>query len=172
MLIREIVKEDIIKVADIHVKSWKEAYKDIMPADFLAKLAGENWRQGLENYFKIEVSNRFNKIYVAQVGEEIVGDIIFGEARDNKFDCDGEVYAINILPKYQKQGIGGKLLDKALEELKKNYSKIYLKVIEQNVNARSFYQHKGFENSGIVVKNKIANFEISELIYKKKLSSK
>ena len=75
----------------------------------------------------------------------------------------------NILPKYQKQGIGGKLLDKALEELGKNYSEIYLKVIEQNVNARSFYAYKGFKNSEIVVKNKIVNFEISELIYKKKL---
>ncbi len=64
------------------------------------------------------------------------------------FDCDEDfnIIGIAVEKEYQRQGIGTRLLDKAICYAKENGKKsLSLEVDENNISAISFYEKQGFE---------------------------
>ncbi len=62
---------------------------------------------------------------------------------------EGEVMKIGISPKFQRQGIGFKLLNKLLEIFKKRkVNRVFLEVRESNFSAIGLYKKVGFKEVG------------------------
>jgi len=67
-----------------------------------------------------------------------------------QFAEEAEVLNLAVRPGERKKGIGGSLLQAAVEELRNvGVARVFLEVREGNVEARSFYQNHGFSVTGV-----------------------
>ena len=110
MMIREATHDDVAAIARVHVDSWRSTYQGIIPDEYLAKQSYEkrevSWNQILNG-----VPNNSNFTYVAEnESGEVIGFANGGLERTKNPNFQGELNAIYILEKYQRQGIGRKLL--------------------------------------------------------------
>ncbi|HPQ62494.1 MAG TPA: GNAT family N-acetyltransferase [Bacillota bacterium] len=140
MLIREAHKEDAEEKGLVHYQSWIETYTGLMDPAFLS-------RRSLERCVDMAREHPENTI-VAETDGQIVGFACYSETRDTDMSDTGEIQALYVLKKYQKQGIGAALL-KRCEQILKRHSKIMLYVLAENKNAIGFYEHNGFRLDGV-----------------------
>lgn len=159
MKIREANINDALNVSKCIYKVWKVTYKDIIEVEELNTLKENSWE---ESNKKIVISDIVN-CYVAEYNSEIVGVVVFGENRMLK--NIGEIYALYVLPKFQKQHLGKKLLNIAVSELRTKYSKIQLKVMIKNTNARKFYENNNFVNTYEQTEDTIQGIKVRNIIY-------
>ncbi|WP_291582236.1 GNAT family N-acetyltransferase [Clostridium sp. UBA6640] len=141
--------DDAKVLGDIHSKSWKTAYKDIVPDEILNNITSEKRKISFE---KILSEALEENILIFEEEEKAVGFMCIGKCRDeDKDDFCGEIVAMYLLPQYWNQGIGTKLITHGMNELiNRNYKHITLWVLEGNVNARRFYEKIGFHHDGTV----------------------
>ncbi len=84
--------------------------------------------------------------FVALLDGQLVGSVMVGYEGHR-----GWLNYLAVLPKYQKQGYGRKLVEKAIEELKKlGCLKVNLQVRKTNTSVISFYEHLGFKDDNVV----------------------
>ena len=122
----------------MYVRSWRHAYRGIVPQDFLDTLSEGFWQLGLEQ--------SVDRTFVAREGGEIVGVCTYGPARVEAFAGWGEVVSLYVQPERMGRGIGSKLLDPALDALAiEGYENVYLWVLADNAPARAFYEKRGFQ---------------------------
>lgn len=140
--IRVAQKSDASSIAVIHVASWQKAYEDYIPSYILAELSISDRKQQWENL----ISNGV-KVLVIEKNNLILGFASICSARDPDFDpthC-GEISAIYLNPDVWHKGLGKKLCAEAISELKKlGFSEVIVWVLEENVQARKFYESIGF----------------------------
>jgi 3-deoxy-manno-octulosonate cytidylyltransferase (CMP-KDO synthetase) len=104
---REATRDDIPKVARVHIESWKRSFDEIAPKEFLDGMSVEKRIQAFSERFENEES--FYMMFVAEnKDKEIIGFADFGESR-GKDGYDSELYAIYFLPGFQRKGIGSHL---------------------------------------------------------------
>lgn len=139
MNIRTAKLEDARAIAEVHVKSWQEAYQGILDQRFLDNLKIENREQlWLEN---LSSKSETEPVFVAVTQEGgIIGFASFGPERTKKFCADGELYAIYLLGEYQGKQAGTKLFLTGVKELfKAGFSSVLVWVLANNKN-RQFYE--------------------------------
>ncbi len=131
--------EEIRGKAYVHWKSWQDAYTGLIDADYLANFTLEKaertafrWRENL---------------LVALDGGQVVGFTGYGAYQDDTLPDTGEVYALYILREYYGTGLGRRLMDAALTQLKV-YPRVALWVLKDNARAIRFYQKCGFVPDG------------------------
>jgi len=79
--------------------------------------------------------------FVAIMDDQVVGYIVARTSGDI-----GHIISIAVDKKFRGMGIGNKLLDRVLEELKKAHAKrIFLEVSKDNIAAINLYEKKGFK---------------------------
>lgn len=139
---------DAKTLGEIHSKSWKVAYKGIVPDEILKNITVEK-RQA---YFEKALTEKWEEDAIIFKDNDAVGLICIGKCRDaDKTDTCGEIWGIYLLPEYWNMGIGSELINWGINELKKrNYSKVILWVLEENINARKFYEKVGFKHDGAI----------------------
>ncbi|WP_160168606.1 GNAT family N-acetyltransferase [Exiguobacterium artemiae] len=136
-MIRAAVLEDAAVIARIHVASWRETYRTIMPDPYLDQLSAENresgWRKSLAE----------GPVFVAlDQTNEIVGFANGGPSRENDA-TEGELYALYLLKSHQGQGTGKRLFDHVLEDLRrKDFQSCIVSVLADNP-SRFFYERFG-----------------------------
>lgn len=132
----------------IHSESWKEAYKGIVPDSILDNMSAEKSEKRFYNSF----IDGLERNVIALENDQAVGFMCLGECRDEDLDSSyGEIWGIYLLPLFWEQGIGTKLIQWGINDLKnKGYNKISLWVLEENINARKFYEKMGFVHDGTV----------------------
>ena len=78
-----------------------------------------------------------------------------------------DIWGIYLLPEYWGMGIGSELINLGLNELnKRHYSKVTLWVLEENINARKFYEKIGFKHDDTVKEITISR-KLNEYRYEK-----
>ena len=78
----------------------------------------------------------------------------------------GEIISVYILPEYCGKGYGKQLLQAAVDGLiRMEYRDIFLWVLENNANARRFYESFGFVASGAFSDDEIGGEKVRELQY-------
>lgn len=165
--IREATVADCLAVAQAHVQSWKESLAGIIPQPFLDKMSVGKRAKAFEKGF----SANFYKMYVAEApGHGVVGFADFGEPREKIDAYEGELYAIYLLPAFQRKGIGERLFHRGAQFLiESGKSSMYLLALEVSP-YKSFYEKMG----GHVIGRKQIEIEseiYDELVYGwKKLS--
>src|SRR6266446_8954283 len=105
MPVRTARLEDARQIAEVHVSSWRAAYRGIVPDALLDSLSVKAWT-GLWQERLSRVDETINLVLV--LGESVLGLITAGPARDP--DCDllrtQEVYAIYLSSEYWGCGRG------------------------------------------------------------------
>jgi len=157
---------DAAIIAQIHTSSWQAAYTGIVPDEILNSLDPVKRSQQL----KIQI-NEFPESYgIVYKGEEPTGFICFGRSRyQDGLENDGEIFAIYLHPKFYHQGIGTQLIQWGENELRqKGFQRIFIWVLENNVNARNFYQKNNYVFDGTIKEIKIGNL-LNEYRYFKEI---
>lgn len=142
--IRLATHTDALGIATVHVDSWKTAYQNVVPQDFLDQLTvksrAQNWARNMQN--------PLNQMFV-YVAESPTGEIIgFASAGPPQTpepkDYDGELYAIYLLPQYFRQGIGTRLTQQVIDHLRDlQKNSLIIWVLAENPNSRAFYKKLG-----------------------------
>lgn len=78
----------------------------------------------------------------------------------------GEIVSIYLLPEYMGKGYGRALMTAVINLLKEMaFENIFLWVLEENHNARGFYEKMGFEPSGRYHNDNIGGKALREMQY-------
>lgn len=134
---------DCRAIAEVHVGSWRQAYKHILPADYLASLSVDQrealWRNSLRQGSP--------QLLVARHAAGIAGFVAFGPSRDQDAvpQC-AEIWALYLAPDFWSQGAGRRLWLAARERLvEQGFTTVTLWVIAGNERAIRFYRAAGFQ---------------------------
>lgn len=135
--------EDAESLASLHVKTWQEAYANIMPEEYLRGLSVE---ERVERHRNAIAQAKPNTVrFVATVDGTLVGFIAGGPERKGGYGYDAELYAVYVLKSYYRRGVGKALTRTLVDALvEKNFSSMVLWVLEQNP-SRAFYEALGGE---------------------------
>lgn len=157
--IRCIAKsDDRFAISKVYEKSWKYAYKGIVPQEYLDGIPEGQWA------LRIEQPDRKNMVMV-QDGV-IIGTSGFGKSRVMEMKGFGEIISIYLLPEYMGKGYGRLLLRAVIDELKRmGFDKVFLWVLEENNGARRFYEKFGFVQTERCLLNNIGGKELKEVQY-------
>ncbi|HEV5528285.1 TPA: GNAT family N-acetyltransferase [Streptococcus pneumoniae] len=117
---------------------WREAYDDLLPAEFQETMTLERCRL---------FSQKYPENTLIAIGDlKVVGFISYGNFRDETMQA-GEIIALYVLKDYYGKGIAQKLMKAALTALN-HFSEIFLWVLKDNKRAIAFYQKMGFTFDG------------------------
>ena len=126
--------EEIEDKSLVHWQTWREAYDDLLPAEFQETMTLERCRLFSQKYPE--------NTLIAIDDLKVVGFISYGNFRDETIQS-GEIIALYVLKDYYGRGIAQKLVKVALTALD-HFSEIFLWVLKDNKRAIAFYQKMGF----------------------------
>ena len=130
--------EEIEGKSLVHWQTWREAYDDLLPADFQETMTLEKCRFFSQKYPE--------NTLIAMAGKKVVGFISYGNYRDETIQA-GEIIALYVLKDYYGKGVSKQLMHAAFVALDQ-FSEIYLWVLKDNKRAIAFYQKMGFTFDG------------------------
>ncbi|MDO9182593.1 MAG: GNAT family N-acetyltransferase [Bacteriovorax sp.] len=161
--IRKAKLEDAAEIANVHINSWREAYKDILDANYLDETP-LNFKNRHSLWKKLISQNEI--VYVAESDKYgIVGFANAGIARDKRFESFGEIYCIYLFKKAHKLGVGFQLLKSCFQDLKnKGHDKAYLWVLENNPTIH-FYERSGAKKMDYILEDTIGSQSVREFCY-------
>ena len=146
-LIRHPELGDVEACAALHARVWQHAYRGLMSEDAYAQLGVERfrpiWYSIAQAYAKDAVPGDGREIKVAVTGEEPVGFLMHGPARDEDAPAEHQVWALNIAPEHHGSGLAQRLMDEVFGE-----GPAYLWVARGNDRAIRFYERNGFALDG------------------------
>ncbi len=148
MNIRPATVEDVPALTRVHVDAWQAAYRGVVPDSFLEQITVSKRDASFREFL---LKDSPEATYVAEESEGVVGFLTVGPCRDADVDENntGEIWGIYIAPKHWRRGIGRHLVAKAQEILEcRGYTETALWVLEQNKQARRFYEALGFRPDG------------------------
>ena len=147
--IRKCTLKDSLTLQEISYETFSETFKD--------QNTPENLKAYLEKAYNLkqlekELSNTSSQFFFVYFNYEIAGylKINTNDAQSEKMGDESlEIERIYIRSKFQKQGLGKYLFNKAIEiAIEQNKPKIWLGVWEKNANAIAFYEKMGFVQTG------------------------
>ena len=130
--------EEIRGKAFVHWKSWHQAYPGIVSPQALEKLTLERCEEIAFNWP--------DNLIIARNGEQVIGFVGYGH-RDEEPEGTGEIFALYVLEEYHGTGIGKKLMEAGLRQLK-DCPEICLWTLKENRRAIRFYHKCGFREDG------------------------
>jgi diamine N-acetyltransferase len=138
IILRNWSKEDFPIVKNILITTWKDTYSFIPEKDILVHF---------EKFYSedrlIEILNDpFSKGILAEVNLVSAGWMkLFEDIINKKFF----ISSLYVLPEFQGYGLGKKLLHEAYTIAnKKQFKKVWLGVMKQNIKALEWYKNLGF----------------------------
>lgn len=159
MEIRTVGKnDDMLEISNIYESSWKFAYKDIIPQNYLDSIPKGRWagsitKDGMTSFVLLE-------------NGRMIGTAAICKSRWGQYSDYGEIVSIYLLPDFIGHGYGSFLLKRCIEELNSlGFDKILLWVLEDNIRARRFYEKNGFVCSEIYLNADICGNALREVMY-------
>lgn len=167
-VIRRATVADVRPIADVHVRSWLKAYRGLIPDQVLDSLSAEQreamWREAIN-----QPASPKDRVWVAEQRGRIVGFASSGPGRDDDVDPHktGAVYAIYLEPEAQGRGIGRRLFQRTVEELRElGFTAATLWVLEANVRTRLFYEAAGWQCDGTERTITVRGSDLPEVRYR------
>lgn len=156
---------DASAIAEIHVATWRFAYRTLLPASFLASLSVEQrtewWRQILS------AEEPSTAVFVAGFYETIAGFCSVGQSDDDDAGrCTGHLHTLYVKSEFMNRGLGSLLLGEGLAALRSaGCLDATLWVLSGNIQARSFYEKHGWSPDGATKVEEIGAAGVEELRY-------
>src|SRR6266576_608206 len=98
---------DVSEIANVHVSCWREAYRGLLPAEYLARL---NFRKKIDAWQSVILNTQKFHVYVAEDRVGVIGFATFEAARDLNWEGFGEVSSIYLLQRFKGRGVGKMLM--------------------------------------------------------------
>ena len=130
--------EEIEGKSLVHWQTWREAYDNLLPAEYQETMTLDRCRFFSQKYPE--------NTLIAMDGKKVVGFISYGNFRDEAIQA-GEIIALYVLKDYYGKGVSEQLMHAAFVALDQ-FSEIYLWVLKDNKRAIAFYQKMGFTFDG------------------------
>ncbi len=141
--------EDAHTIGQIQAEAWLDSYpnpeKGVTKEDIQLKI--DEWNQVGDKRIEDNLKNQNSHTWVAKKDQKVIGFV--GVLKTEK---ENEIKALFVLPTYQGQGIGSKLLETCLNWLGKS-KRITLEVVTYNAGAKSLYKRFGFREQGEALDN-------------------
>ncbi len=158
MLIRPMSPEDLPALRLLYEKSWRWAYRDLIPQSFLDGVPKEAWAGG--------VTKEGRQNLVLEEAGALLGTVSFCPSRWWKYPDYGEIVALYLLPEHTGQGWGRLLLGRAVAALgDQGLEKVLLWVLKDNRRARAFYEKYGFVPKGDYQESTYDGQAVGEVLY-------
>lgn len=136
--IRHADHSDIEGMSVVVDSAWRENYRDIFTPDIIDNFTGEHRRKSFN-----ELLDRGVEIYVLTADGEIAALCAFQQTVILP-DC-AEIMLMYVHPKFQRKGLGGRLLMYSLNEMRLcGFVRVVLDTAKKNEGARLFYEKYGF----------------------------
>ena len=166
--VRQARLADADALGHVHVRAWQEAYRGVMPDDFLDGLdpaqRAQMWRD------RLRAPEPGIEVLVAIEGGAVVGFAVIGPLRGGSPESTGELQAINLAPATWRRGIGSRLLTAAQERLAElGYDRALLWVAVDNERARRFYEQHGWSPTGERRSEDVLGVTLEQLAYDRSL---
>jgi ribosomal protein S18 acetylase RimI-like enzyme len=132
---------DAEALARVHVTSWRETYRGLLPDAYLARLS----QSGHARRFARSLLWPAQDEVVLAVADRsgLVGYAAGGPSR-TRTPGEAEIATLYVLRAVQRQGLGGRLLKDAARALAaRGASTLVISVLRDNIPARAFYEHLG-----------------------------
>lgn len=149
--LRRATPDDSEIIAALHVACWAETYRGLLPEALIASMKMPDriiqWQRALERRADLQV------IVAADAGGGLLGFASGGPARGADLGAPQEVYAIYLLRRAQRQGLGRALLQSlaghlVLKSMTPTALDLGLWVLRDNAAARGFYERLGGRLAG------------------------
>jgi ribosomal protein S18 acetylase RimI-like enzyme len=165
--IRPATAEDAAGIAYVHTEVWREAYGDLLPADFLARrvITADRWLDWLaqplpRSSVEVALDDAGRVIGFATTGPA------FGPVGAGEDESVGQLYAIYVLASYWGSGIGYGLHRAAIHDLRAaGFSEAQLFVLPGNARAIAFYERQGWSDRGIETEDDLDGVRVTERLY-------
>ena len=142
MVIRRARVADAAPIAQVHVQSWRESYRGLVPDGYLEQLSvaahERQWRRSFA---------AGTWAFVAEWEQRVVGFASGGLSRARR-DISGELHLLYVLRASQRHGIGRALFDACHYELARCGHRGMLVWVLADNSARRFYERLGGEPAG------------------------
>jgi RimJ/RimL family protein N-acetyltransferase len=147
VVIREATPDDARAIAEVHVASWRWAYRGELPAEFLDGLTVDDREREWHEWLTPEQGAG---TLVALEGGAVVGFCSFGPSRDDDADEQtAEVRTIYLREEVAGRGVGRDLFASANDRLRDlGYRRATLWVMSSNERSRRFYERAGWSWDG------------------------
>jgi len=170
MELRRAQPIDAMDVARVHVRSWKIAYRNLMPDDYLDQLRPED-RASKYDFGNLDPLKP-NTI-VATEGGEVRGFATTGPTRDASISGYGELFALYVDPDHWGRGIGVTLISAARARLfEQGFRRALLWVLAGNLRAEVFYRKDRWAPDGALRTDEVWGLKVSEIRYQRQLADR
>jgi ribosomal protein S18 acetylase RimI-like enzyme len=156
--IRRALTEDIPGIRSVLAVTWRDTYLSFLPESSIAKVIAK-WHS--PQVLEAEINQSSNFVGIAKSSSNEIVGMITANLQDELLS----VTRLYVLPEFQRQGIGARLMDesyRAFPEIKR----IQLDVEEQNQKARAFYRKLGFKEVGIRIDD-VAGTKLNSIVLEK-----
>ncbi len=167
--LRDARRGDELAVAEVHVRSWQDGYREIMPAEFLAALDPRDRARRYE--FEGGEGVPTTVVAIAGVGDEedpsltncgevrsgsssspgeaVIGFVTFCPSRDQDAVGLGEIVSLYVDPSHYGEGVGRMLMAEARRRMvEQGFDEAVLWVLQKNHQAIDFYEREGWKADG------------------------
>jgi GNAT superfamily N-acetyltransferase len=152
------------EIANVHINSWREAYKGLISDEYLNDRP-LHFKNRYELWKKVTINEKQVTLVAESEEHGVVGFINGTHGRDQGYEDYVEVWCIYLLEKYHGKKIGFNLLNLYFDaHIKKGFSKGYLWVLDNNPTIR-FYEKTGGQYNGQQKEDNIAGKKVKELCY-------
>jgi RimJ/RimL family protein N-acetyltransferase len=166
MQVRQATISDSHRIAQIHVESWRAAYRGQMPDEVLDNLDVAQRAA----FWRTRLARQPRGVFVAESNQTIIGFCDWMPSRDPDANPKtiSEIVAIYVDPKHWREGAGQALCRRALEAARRdNFTAVTLWCLASNARVRDFYEKMGFHLDGATkVDNSFKSHELYEVRFR------
>ena len=148
VVIRDATPSDSRAIAEVHVASWRWAYRDDLPAQFLDGQSVDARERQWDEWLASDQPG--TGTVVVETDEGVVGFCSFAPSRDDDAETHtAEILTIYLLPVAAGRGIGRALFASSVGRLGElAYDRATLWVMASNGRSRRFYEAAGWSWDG------------------------
>lgn len=147
--VRRAEPKDAPAVARVHIASWRQAYRGLLPQEYLDSLSVETRTTSWAKAFS-QLPGQTPTNLVAELDGQIIGFACVGPSRDDGTDtATGELWGLYLDPAHWGAGHGHTLHTEALDVARgSGAAAAILWVLTNNQRARHFYERHGWAADG------------------------
>lgn len=163
IIIRTATNNDINAIASVHLEGWQSTYKNIINQPYLDNLSYATYHT---KWHDILSAPKPKTVYLVAVNKDnaVIGFIAAGPTHTD-LGYDAEIYALYLLPSYQGQGIGKRLLLQSAQQLQHHgLQSLYVCVLENNP-AKNFYEKLGGQKLDLQEQVQFNEQVLTEIFY-------
>jgi GNAT superfamily N-acetyltransferase len=163
--VRRARLDDAPVIAEVHVRTWQDAYEHVFGAE---RLTGVTVEQRLPMWRQILQSAEQTALVAEDEDGYVIGWCTVGPSRDE--DADGELWGIYVLSGAWGSGAGTALMAAGVEALRESGCRdVILWVLEENPRARRFYEREGWVLDGERKDDEFLGVAVTEVRYRRLL---